>query len=112
MREALAKLHDMELDFEVEGEMHADATIDEEVRKRIFPGAKLTGAANLLIMPNLDAANIAFNFAKGAADGLHIGPILLGCAEPAHVLTPAATARTVLNVTAIASVEAQDRARA
>ncbi len=112
MREALAKLHDMELDFEVEGEMHADAAIDEEVRKRIFPGAKLTGAANLLIMPNLDAANIAFNFAKGAADGLHIGPILLGCAEPAHVLTPAATARTVLNVTAIASVEAQDRARA
>ena len=112
MREAMAKLHDMELDFEVEGEMHADAAIDEEVRQRIFPDAKLSGAANLFIMPNLDSANIAFNFAKGAADGLHIGPILLGTASPAHVLTPAATARTVLNMTAVASVEAQDRARA
>ncbi|MGZ0186681.1 MAG: phosphate acyltransferase, partial [Alphaproteobacteria bacterium] len=111
MREALTKLHAMDLDFEVEGEMHADSAIDEEVRNRIFPEAKLTGAANLLIMPNLDAANIAFNFGKGAADGLHIGPILLGAAEPAHVLTPAATARTVLNMTAIASVEAQARQR-
>jgi len=112
MRDALTRLHEMELDFEVEGEMHADAAIDEEMRRRVFPGAKLTGAANLLIMPTLDAANIAFNFAKAAADGLHIGPILLGAAEPAHVLTPAASARTVLNMTAIATVEAQDRARA
>ena len=102
----------MDLDFEVEREMHADAAIDEEVRNRIFPEAKLTGAANLLIMPSLDAANIAFNFAKASGEGLHIGPILLGAAEPAHVLTPAATARTVLNMTAIATVEAEARARA
>ncbi len=112
MRAAMTKLHEMELDFEVEGEMHADAAIDETVRRRIFPAAKLTGAANLLIMPSLDAANIAFNFAKGAVGGLHIGPILLGGAAPAHVLTPAATARTVLNMAAIASVEAAHRAHA
>ena len=67
MREAMAKLHDMELDFEVEGEMHADAAIDEEVRQRIFPDAKLSGAANLFIMPNLDSANIAFNLASRSA---------------------------------------------
>ncbi len=112
MRAAIAKLQEMELDFEVEGEMHADAAIDEAVRRRVMPDARLKGAANLLIMPTLDAANIAFNFAKAAAGGLHIGPILLGVEEPAHVLTPAATARTVLNMTAIASVEAQDRERA
>ncbi len=111
MREAMAAIRDMELDFEVEGEMHADAAIDPEIRERVLPSAKLKGAANLLIMPTLDAANIAFNFAKGAADGLHVGPILLGVARPAHVLTPAATARTVLNMTAIASVEAQTRER-
>ena len=111
MRDALTRLHEMELDFEVEGEMHADAAIDEAVRQRIFPAARLTGAANLLIMPTLDAANIAFNFAKGAADGLHIGPILLGASQPAHVLTPAASARTVLNMTAVASVEAAERQR-
>jgi malate dehydrogenase (oxaloacetate-decarboxylating)(NADP+) len=109
MQKAMTVLKEMKLDFEVEGEMHADAAIDEEIRKRILPSAKLEGAANLLIMPTLDAANIAFNFAKRAADGLHIGPILLGVAQPAHVLTPSATARTVLNMTAIASVEAQTR---
>ncbi len=108
MRDALTRLHEMELDFEVEGEMHADAAIDETVRRRILPESKLTGVANLLIMPTLDAANIAFNFAKAAGGGLHVGPILLGAAQPAHVLTPAATARTVLNMTAIASVEAQE----
>lgn len=109
MRTAVSKLHDMELDFEVEGEMHADAAVDEALRDRLFPAARLEGAANLLIMPSLDAANIAFNFAKASGKGLHIGPILLGAAEPAHVLTPAATARSVLNMAAIASVDAAAR---
>jgi len=110
MRTAMAQLNAMDLDFEVEGEMHADAAVDEAVRRRVLPDAKLSGAANLLIMPTLDAANIAFNFAKSAADGLHVGPILLGTAAPAHILTPSATARTVINMTAIASVEAASRA--
>ena len=112
MREALAKIQDLEPDFEVDGEMHADAALDEEIRRRVFPGSTLTGSANLLIMPTLDAANIAFNLVKAAGEGLHVGPILLGAAEPAHVLTPAATARTVLNMTAVAAVEAQARGRA
>ena len=111
MREALAKIKDLEPDFEVDGEMHADAALDEVIRRRVFPNSTLTGSANLLIMPTLDAANIAFNLVKAAGEGLHVGPILLGAAEPAHVLTPAATARTVLNMTAVAAVEAQARSR-
>ena len=111
MREALAKIKGLEPDFEVDGEMHADAALDEVIRHRVFPGSTLTGSANLLIMPTLDAANIAFNLVKAAGEGLHVGPILLGAAEPAHVLTPAATARTVLNMTAVAAVEAQARSR-
>lgn len=111
MREAMAKILALEPDFEVEGEMHADAALDEDIRQRVFPNSNLSGSANLLIMPTLDAANIAFNLVKSAGEGLHVGPILLGAAEPAHILTPTATARTVLNMTAVASVEAQARSR-
>jgi malate dehydrogenase (oxaloacetate-decarboxylating)(NADP+) len=108
-REALSERHP---EIEVEGEMHADAAIDETVRARVFPNARLTGAANLLILPTLDAANIAFNLVKALGDGLPVGPILIGPARPAHILTPSVTARGVLNMTAVAVVDAQDRAGA
>ena len=110
MREALKVLHADHPDLEVEGEMHADAALDEAVRQRIFPSSRLTGQANLLIMPNLDAANIAFNLVKVLGDGLPVGPILIGTAAPAHILTPTVTARGVVNMSAIAVVDAQDRA--
>ena len=108
MRAALRRLHEIAPDLEAEGEMHADAAIDESVRARIFPNSRLSGPANLLVLPTLDAANIAFNLVKAMADGLPVGPILMGAAAPAHVLTPSVTARGVLNMTAVAVVEAQD----
>jgi malate dehydrogenase (oxaloacetate-decarboxylating)(NADP+) len=76
----------------------------------MFPSSRLTGQANLLIMPNLDAANIAFNLVKALGEGLSVGPILIGTAAPAHILTPTVTARGVVNMSAIAVVDAQDRA--
>ena len=110
MRAALKVLHADHPDLEVEGEMHADAALDEAVRQRIFPSSRLIGQANLLIMPNLDAANIAFNLVKTLGEGLPVGPILIGTAAPAHILTPTVTARGVVNMSAIAVVDAQDRA--
>jgi malate dehydrogenase (oxaloacetate-decarboxylating)(NADP+) len=77
------------------------------VRERVLPGSRLKGAANVLIFPNLDAANIAFQFAKVLADALPVGPLLIGPAKPAHILTPSVTARGIVNVTAAAVVEAQ-----
>jgi len=109
MRAALARLHEEAPDIEVEGEMHGDAALDAAIRARIFPNARLTGAANLLVMPTLDAANIAFNLVKVLGEGLHVGPILMGTAAPAHILTPSVTARGILNMTAVAVVETQDR---
>ncbi|HUI16810.1 MAG TPA: phosphate acyltransferase, partial [Alphaproteobacteria bacterium] len=93
--------------LEVEGEMHADLALSEEVRQRIFPHSKLKGRANLLVMPTLDAANIAFNMMRVMGEGLSVGPILLGAALPAHVLSPSVTARGVVNMSAVAVVHAQ-----
>ena len=87
--------------LEVDGEMHGDAALDPEIRNNVFPRSRLKDAANLVICPSLDAANIAFNLLKNAVDGLHIGPMLLGTALPAHVLTPSVTARGILNMTAL-----------
>ncbi|GIX32684.1 MAG: malic enzyme [Lysobacterales bacterium] len=95
--------------LEVEGEMQADSALDEQVRQRLFPNSRLSGTANLLVMPNLDAANIALNLARQLTGGVVLGPILMGVAKPAHVLTQAATARRVVNMTALAVVEAQIR---
>jgi malate dehydrogenase (oxaloacetate-decarboxylating)(NADP+) len=93
--------------LEVEGEMHGDAALDEEIRLRIFPGSRLKGEANLLIMPTLDAANIAFNLLKiSAGEGITVGPILLGAAKPVHILTPTATVRRLVNMAALVSVDA------
>src|SRR3546814_19010234 len=87
MRNALALLHRRSPELEVEGEMHADAALDEAVREKIFPNSKLKGAANLLVMPTLDAANIAFNLVTVLGQGLSVGPIMLGVAAPAHILS-------------------------
>ena len=110
MRAALAMLHAQHPELEVEGEMHPDAALSEAIREHIFPNSHLKGPANLLIMPSLDAANIAFNLVKSVGEGLPIGPILIGAAAPAHILTPSVTARGVVNMSAIAVVDAQDRA--
>jgi len=106
MRQALGMIRARAPDLEIDGEMHADAALVEAVRKSAVPDSRLTGVANLLIMPTLDAANIAFNLLGAAADGLSIGPILIGTSKPIHVLVPSATARGVLNLSAIAVVQA------
>jgi malate dehydrogenase (oxaloacetate-decarboxylating)(NADP+) len=107
MQRALHLLHERAPDLEVEGEMHGDAALAEEIRLKEFPHSRLRGPANLLIMPTLDAANIAFNLLKTAAgDGVTIGPILLGASRAVHVLTPSATVRRIVNMTAVAVVDA------
>jgi malate dehydrogenase (oxaloacetate-decarboxylating)(NADP+) len=94
-------------DLEVEGEMHGDAALSEEIRNRVYPDSRLKGQANLLVMPNLDAANISFNLLKmTSGEGLTIGPILLGAAMPVHILTPSTTVRRLVNMTALAVVDA------
>ncbi|MFW6077004.1 MAG: NADP-dependent malic enzyme, partial [Hyphomicrobiales bacterium] len=112
MREALQILLRSAPDLEVEGEMHGDAALDETLRRRIFPGSRLKGEANVFIMPNIDAANIAFQLVKTLGEATPIGPMLVGMAKPCHVLTPSVTARGVINMTAIAGVEAEDLAHA
>ena len=93
----------------VDGEMAADTALLQAIRDRVNPTSTLKGEANVLIMPNLDAANIAFQIVKVMADALPVGPILIGPAKPAHILTPSVTARGIVNVTAVAVVEAQTR---
>jgi malate dehydrogenase (oxaloacetate-decarboxylating)(NADP+) len=104
MREANAILVARCPELEVDGEMHADSALDPALRERVFPHSRLKGQANVLIMPNLDAANMA---SKLIGDALPVGPILMGAAKPAHILTPTVTARGVVNMTAVAVVEAQ-----
>ncbi len=107
MRRALALISEAAPDLEADGEMHGDAAISEEIRANLFPASRLKGEANLLVMPTLDAANIAFNLLKTAAgDGITVGPILLGCAGSAHILTPSATVRRIVNMTALTVVDA------
>ena len=110
MAEAVRILHQRAPSLELDGEMHGDAALTEEIRQRLYPDCKLKGTANLLVMPNLDAANIAFQFAKVLADALPVGPLLIGPAKPAHILTPSVTARGIVNMTAFAVVDAQSRA--
>jgi malate dehydrogenase (oxaloacetate-decarboxylating)(NADP+) len=113
MQEALELINRRSPDLEVEGEMHGDAALSEELREHAFPNSRLKGEANLLIMPSLDAANIAFNLLKTAAgDGVTIGPILLGAARTVHILTPTATVRRIVNMTALTVVDANAGAKA
>ncbi|MBT7137812.1 MAG: NADP-dependent malic enzyme, partial [Rhodospirillaceae bacterium] len=106
MAEAARILREKLPDLEIEGEMHADSALNEELRLRIFPGSRLTGQANLLIFPTLDAANAAFNLVKALGKGISVGPILLGAAKPVHILTPSVTVRGIVNMSAVAVVDA------
>ncbi|HUN46053.1 MAG TPA: NADP-dependent malic enzyme [Stellaceae bacterium] len=112
MRDALMLIRERAPELEVEGEMHADVALADDIRRRVFPNSRLKGAANLLVMPTLDAANITFNALKVLGDGQPIGPVLLGVAKPAHIVTPSVTVRGLLNMTAIAGYDAQVAAEA
>jgi malate dehydrogenase (oxaloacetate-decarboxylating)(NADP+) len=110
MRAALGLINAMDPELEVEGEMHGDAALSETVRMNMFPNSRLKGDANLLIMPTIDAANISFNLLKAAAGGgVTLGPILLGVAKPVHILTPSATVRRTVNMTALTVVDCTQR---
>jgi malate dehydrogenase (oxaloacetate-decarboxylating)(NADP+) len=113
MRETLAILQQQAPWLEVDGEMHGDVALDAEARARIMPDSSLAGDANLLVCPNIDAANIAYNLLKTAAGGgIAIGPMLLGVAKPAHILTASATVRRIVNMTALTVAEANLGSRA
>ncbi len=105
MRQALALVRAAHPELEVDGEMHPDAALVETLRDRAVPDSRLSGTANLLVMPGLDAANIAYNLLKAGADGLPIGPLLLGMSKPIHVLIPSVTARGIVNISAVAAME-------
>jgi malate dehydrogenase (oxaloacetate-decarboxylating)(NADP+) len=94
-------------EIECDGEMHGDAALSEAIRRNILPDSSLSGAANLLVLPNIDAANILFNVLKvTAGKGVTVGPVLLGAAAPVHILTPSASMRRVVNMTALAVADA------
>ncbi len=107
MRKALALIRARAPELEIDGEMHADAALSEAIRLRRVPSSTLEGTANLLVMPSLDAANIAFNLVKAAAEGLPVGPLLLGMSRPVHVVVPSVTARGIVNVSAVAGRQVQ-----
>ena len=107
MRSALALVRQLMPELEIDGEMHADGAVDDAIRKSTMPFSSLTGDANLLVCPNLDSANIAYNLLRATAgNNIAIGPMLLGVAKPANILTPAATVRRIVNMTAITVLEA------
>ncbi|RLJ67856.1 NADP-dependent malic enzyme [Sulfurisoma sediminicola] len=107
MARALEIINARNPQLEVDGEMHGDAALNEAIRSRLYPDCRFKGEANLLIMPNVDAANIAFNLLKETnGDGVTVGPILLGAAKPVHILTPTATVRRLVNMTALGVVDA------
>ena len=110
MRRAYEIIRQRQPKLEIDGEMMADTAWDEALRQRIFPNTTLKGRANLLVMPNLDAANIGYNLIRVATGGVAIGPILMGLDQPAHILTPSSSSRRIVNMTAIVAVEAQIRA--
>ncbi len=109
MAQARTLLEELAPELEVDGEMHADTALSEELRRRVLPKSRLKGAANLLVMPNLDAAHIAYGLLKMLGGGVSIGPILIGAALPAHVLANSITVRGILNMTAVSVVQAQIR---
>jgi malate dehydrogenase (oxaloacetate-decarboxylating)(NADP+) len=106
MRKAAAILERVAPHLQADGEMHGDSALSEALRSRVYPHSRLKGEANLLVFPNLDSANIALNTVKIMTDALHVGPILLGTAQPAHILTPSVTSRGIVNMTALSVVEA------
>jgi malate dehydrogenase (oxaloacetate-decarboxylating)(NADP+) len=106
MRKAMALLRESRPDFELDGEMHADAALSDVLRGRYVSNSPLTGSANLLVMPSLDAANIALTLLSAATEGLLVGPLLLGVSKPIHVMVPSVTARGIVNMTALAVAQA------
>jgi malate dehydrogenase (oxaloacetate-decarboxylating)(NADP+) len=107
MRDTLALIQQLAPWLEVDGEMHGDTALDAPYRKQLMPHSPLTGEANLLVLPNIDAANISYNLLKTAAGGgIAIGPVLLGAAKPVHILTPSATVRRIVNMTALTVADA------
>jgi malate dehydrogenase (oxaloacetate-decarboxylating)(NADP+) len=106
MRKALTLLRAAKPDFEIDGEMHADAALSESLRSRNVSNSPLTGSANLLVMPTLDAANIALTLLSAATEALLVGPLLLGVSKPVHVMVPSVTARGIVNMTALAVAQA------
>ncbi|KQQ87319.1 NADP-dependent malic enzyme [Massilia sp. Leaf139] len=107
MRATLALVQQKAPHLEIDGEMHGDAALDSKLRAKIMPQSTLKGDANLVVMPNIDSANIAYNLLKTAAgNGIAVGPVLLGCAKPVHILTPSATVRRIVNMTALCVVDA------
>jgi malate dehydrogenase (oxaloacetate-decarboxylating)(NADP+) len=109
MRDTADLLHEEGTDFEFDGEMHGNTALNEDLRRRLFPGSTLKGEANVFMFPNSDAANLAYQLVLELGAGTPIGPILVGAAATAHVLVPAATTRSVVNVSAVAAVEVQAR---
>jgi malate dehydrogenase (oxaloacetate-decarboxylating)(NADP+) len=112
MRKALALIRAADPDLEIDGEMHADAALVESIRNQAVPDSKLTGSANLLVLPNIDAANIAYNLVKATGEAVTVGPLLLGLDKPLHIAVPSVTARGLVNISAVAAMEAALRARA
>jgi malate dehydrogenase (oxaloacetate-decarboxylating)(NADP+) len=107
MRRALEIIREKAPDLEIDGEMHGDTALDQNLLKSIMPDSPLKREANLLVLPNIDAANISYNLLKTAAgNGIAVGPILLGCPKPVHILTPSATVRRIVNMTALCVMDA------
>ncbi|HEX7391184.1 MAG TPA: NADP-dependent malic enzyme [Acidiphilium sp.] len=111
MRKALALIHAEDPELEVDGEMHADAALVEPIRVRSVCDSRLKGSANLLVLPNIDAANISFNLLKAAGEAVTVGPFLLGLAKPLHIAVPSVTARGLINMSAVAAMEASQLAK-
>lgn len=108
MQQALEMIREIDPDLEIDGEMQADVAMDEEMRKSIFPETTLTGSANLLVMPNVEAANISYNLLRvNATNGITVGPILMGMNKPVHIVTPISTVRRIVNMIALTAVDAQ-----
>jgi malate dehydrogenase (oxaloacetate-decarboxylating)(NADP+) len=106
MRAALGLIREQTPEMEVDGEMHGDAALVEQIRVQALPDSTLKGTANLLIFPNIDSANIAFNLVKASGEGVTVGPILLGLSKPMHITVPSVTARGIVNISAVAAMEA------
>lgn len=106
MRQALTILRDRSVDFEVDGEMGVGAALDPNQRERAFAHSVLRGPANLLVMPNADAAHVSLNLLREMGEGVSVGPILIGVARPIHIASQSVTVRGLLNLTALATVEA------
>jgi malate dehydrogenase (oxaloacetate-decarboxylating)(NADP+) len=111
MRKALALIRAADAALEIDGEMHADAALVESIRNQAVPDSTLTGSANLLILPNIDAANIAYNLVKATGEGVTVGPLLLGLDKPLHIAVPSVTARGLVNISAVAAMEAALKAK-